>query len=377
MGDARTEHLLLAARHYRKLRENDPTVGLVSMDELKAHKVVGPQGGVGYAEGYAGSTLVDQTEHDLPTPSRQPSASKPKTVKKQPRNTSNPLLPQTPRQRGKAAATPRQTLQPTPGGGGFGDLLLAASMATRPSTPEAVHERLPIVHGYDPESSPSKRRRVETTPKQLAWTPGHETDSDGPVGYDSSPLRHRGDHASALDLLASASALEETPALATSARFSGLMNSGSGSLDEEDETRSLGNASHHSALGPAISLRASPPQNSTPTSSFKIPESPTQRTPSSSMPTPGATPRPRVTSKTQKTPTSKIKVKGEPMQQPTPILTPDGFASPAGGTVPGLGKYVHLTSSMPARRERSPYLKWTVEEVSVRNSRWRQADQSG
>jgi hypothetical protein len=39
------------------------------------------------------------------------------------------------------------------------------------------------------------------------------------------------------------------------------------------------------------------------------------------------------------------------------------FDSPTGAPVPGLGKYAHLTSSMPARRVRSPYLKWTVEEV--------------
>lgn len=39
------------------------------------------------------------------------------------------------------------------------------------------------------------------------------------------------------------------------------------------------------------------------------------------------------------------------------------YQSPQGGTVPGLGKYVHLSSSMPARRVRSPYLKWTIEEV--------------
>lgn len=41
------------------------------------------------------------------------------------------------------------------------------------------------------------------------------------------------------------------------------------------------------------------------------------------------------------------------------------YQSPQGnGGVPGLGKYVHLSSSMPARRVRSPYLKWTIEEVS-------------
>ncbi|EKD02339.1 hypothetical protein A1Q2_03395 [Trichosporon asahii var. asahii CBS 8904] len=41
----------------------------------------------------------------------------------------------------------------------------------------------------------------------------------------------------------------------------------------------------------------------------------------------------------------------------------DTFASPtAGAAVPGLGKYVHLSSAMPARRVRSPYLKWTKEE---------------
>lgn len=42
------------------------------------------------------------------------------------------------------------------------------------------------------------------------------------------------------------------------------------------------------------------------------------------------------------------------------------YQSPQGnGGVPGLGKYVHLSSSMPARRVRSPYLKWTIEEVSL------------
>jgi hypothetical protein len=42
------------------------------------------------------------------------------------------------------------------------------------------------------------------------------------------------------------------------------------------------------------------------------------------------------------------------------------YQSPqGGGGVPGLGKYVHLSSSMPARRVRSPYLKWTIEEVSL------------
>ena len=39
--------------------------------------------------------------------------------------------------------------------------------------------------------------------------------------------------------------------------------------------------------------------------------------------------------------------------------------TPSGATVPGLGKYVHLSSTVPARRIRSPYLKWTTEEVSA------------
>jgi hypothetical protein len=51
------------------------------------------------------------------------------------------------------------------------------------------------------------------------------------------------------------------------------------------------------------------------------------------------------------------------------------YQSPQGtGSVPGLGKYVHLSSSMPARRVRSPYLKWTIEEVSLQGRRswiWR------
>jgi hypothetical protein len=391
MGDARTEHLLLAAHRFRKLREADPTVGLVTMDELKAHKVVGPQGGVGYAEGYGGEDDVeDRPEHDQISTSRRPSASeKAKAGRgKQSRNASgsNPLLPQTPRQRGKAStstSTPRPTLHATPGGGGFGDLLLAASMATRPTTPERSRASTVMApamsasrstsgrgDGYDVESSPSKRRRVVTAPSNATWTPGQDDESDRVelgVNYDTSPLQGHGEH-SALDILAQASALSNPP-MSSSARFGGLMGSGSGSIDDDDDAQSPGIASHHSALGPAISLRASPPSSHVQSSSseFRIPDTPSQqRVVASSMPTPNATPRPRVSSKSlpKKTPAGKTKVKGEPVQQPTPILTPDGgFASPAGGTVPGLGKYVHLTSKMPVRRERSPYLKWTVEEV--------------
>ena len=52
MGDARAEHLLLAAKKVRSMRNAGSAVGRLTLEELQRHGVIGPEGGVGYSEGY-------------------------------------------------------------------------------------------------------------------------------------------------------------------------------------------------------------------------------------------------------------------------------------------------------------------------------------
>ena len=62
MGDARSEHLLLAARKVRSMRQENSTVGMLTLSELQRSGVVGPEGGLGYSEGYGHE--VGQVESD-------------------------------------------------------------------------------------------------------------------------------------------------------------------------------------------------------------------------------------------------------------------------------------------------------------------------
>ena len=62
MGDARTEHLLLAAKKVRSMRAQDDRVGRLTLEELKRGGVIGPDGGVGYAEGYEGVILPESSD---------------------------------------------------------------------------------------------------------------------------------------------------------------------------------------------------------------------------------------------------------------------------------------------------------------------------
>lgn len=183
--------------------------------------------------------------------------------------------------------------------------------------------------------------------------------------------------ASALDILAQASQLDvaqgDTPTPETAV-----------DLDPSKPTAashpsSVGKASSSSTLEPAIDLHPS----STPRTEPRVLDpTPTQAQP---LATPQARPRNLSNASELQTPAQRLLYPPEspgPFDDPHqhglyPPATdppPGAFASPTGATVPGLGKYVHLSSSMPARRVRSPYLKWTVEEVSHPTERSPESD---
>ena len=431
MGDARTEHLLLAARKVRSMRAQDDRIGRLTLEELKRGGVVGPDGGVGYSEGYGGGAIEEEETEELLSDSedeklmitdRRSSAIKGKGKGKV---GTTPLLPRAKRSgkkslpipttpRGRASA--QQHPETTPGGGMFSDLLRAAEMATRPGTPtpSGTIKAVPMsamsatrsTHQNRDEStsdrgSPVKRpRREAPTP---AWgqerCPPAETGEAQKVDEAESAAHQE---ASALDILAQASQLDvaqsqpgsqsSTGPLASAARLGGMM-------EGDDAGSSPRSSGPENGLAPAIDLRIGSGDAQVfnrqalgvqiedhqidPSLSDLPRDDTTAQTPKS---------RPRAPSNASgihtpaRGPASQayhLSLSDRPFDEspitihgPSPPsvarsdatvqeMGPGAFASPTGATVPGLGKYVHLTSSMPARRVRSPYLKWTVEEVSV------------
>lgn len=328
MGDARAEHLLLAAKKVRTMRKDDKSVGHLTLDELQRRGVIGPGGGIGYSEGYGG---VDDGEDELPDsdledvkPSTSPMSNR-RTIKSSgtplPRSNkkSKRTVPITPSRSRGAPLVP----QTTPGGN-FNDLLLAAELATRPGTPSrsaASTSRVPGSSQYSLDS-PSKKRRRQA-PATVEWsTRRHLNEDDDGSPRKSAPSTGGTDdshEASALDLLAQAS---QDVAQSSQSSTGGMLASAArlgGAIDSErDRFRPPGGRAE-TPLGPAINLEGSP------------------------------------------TPTPSRATRENPFANPS--STPGAFSSPIGGAVPGIGKYVHLSSAVPARRVRSPYLKWTKEEV--------------
>lgn len=323
MGDARAEHLLLAAKKVRTMRKDDKSVGRLTLDELQRRGVVGPGGGVGYSEGYGGvregeDELQESDEDEIKpiiSPTRRGSKSTPllPRTKKLPKRP----VPSTPsRNRGIPVAP-----QTTPGGN-FSDLLLAAELATRPGTPSgssAPPSRVASSARYVLES-PSKKRRRQP-PATIEWSTRRHLNEEG----DGSPRKSApstggtedSHEASALDLLAQAS---QDVAQGSQSQSGGVLSSAArlgGAIDSDRERYQPESSRSETPLGPAIDLDA----NATPARSRDNP-----------FVNPGS--------------------------------TPGALSSPIGGVVPGIGKYVHLSSSAPARRARSPYIKWTREEVS-------------
>ncbi|WOO79687.1 uncharacterized protein LOC62_02G003207 [Vanrija pseudolonga] len=269
LGDARAEHLLLAARRVRSLRPQDGSIGRLTLGELKSRGVVGPDGGVGYSEGYGGvkgaedeppvtdleSLLSPSSERRVnPTskqsssqPSGTPSTARPKQTKRS--------MPTTPSRSRGAAQVP----QTTPGGN-FSDLLLAAELATRPGTPSRDTS---TSHGPSATmsatrtttgtqyifESPSKKQRRQP-PATIEWVPRRQLEEESAAPRASSTTDDR--HESALDLLALASqdvAQGSSSVLAAAARFEGMMEG-----DQEGyQSQSRGDT----PLGPAIKLEGS------------------------------------------------------------------------------------------------------------------------
>lgn len=340
MGDARTEHLLLAARKVRAMRQSDDRVGRLTLEELKRGGVIGPEGGLGYSEGYGGMDDIedDADESDL---EEKPILSERRVKGKGKMATPGPKKGMKPPSTPGAQKTSRQPLT-TPGGSNFNDLLRAAEMATRPTTPSPGSQAVSATRTTNARDSQSPKKVDKGEEK---------ADSDG--------------ENTALDLLLQASQIDSPE--------------GQPSKKQKKETR-LG-------LAPALELRQTPG----PVADHLIDPTlvnPSPRTTSSTFVPPLSTPQQRPRKYSNASASAEITTPARNWYQESPFdagsspplvakrerfgsiaATPlqegeNTFNSPTGGTVPGLGKYVHLTSSMPARRMRSPYLKWTVEEVS-------------
>ncbi|WVR03267.1 hypothetical protein IAU60_000258 [Kwoniella sp. DSM 27419] len=410
MGDARTEHLLLAAKRVRNMRSADERVGRLTMDELKKGGVIGPEGGVGYSEGYGGpdSGLEDEDseyeEKILST--RRPSLSArskgkvpgqthtqgtpllPRAKRSGKRHVNVPSLPQTPSKSSRKNHPPPPT---TPGGSNFNDLLRAAEMATRPGTPTPEdHAMAPPLSAMSATRSTTRIREDSASERGSPVKRARREQWSSPGVEDTLIATQKSGHASqqsasALDLLAQASQLDA----AQSGDLSSVSSSGplpsaarlGGVLEHAGHRGSSPLRGIEPLLGPAIDLGPFP----------RHPASDVDELPpnsDASIITPKGRPRTYSNASELATP-SNGRVYASSQMYPTPggeTVFEEGtpktegsisLASPSGGAVPGLGKYVHLTSSIPARRVRSPYLKWTVEEdellaraVAIHGEKW-------
>jgi len=382
MGDARTEHLLLASKKLRSMRAKDDRIGRLTLDELQRGGVVGPEGGIGYAEGY-GEVIgredneeyadVSDEEEIKPFNRRGSMSNRGKTG-------ATPLLPRAKRSNKRGLpppTTPRSKAarsQPltTPGTGNFNDLLRAAEMATRPGTPTPPASAALL--GQMPFSAMSATRST-TRGRELGGS-GSERGSpvkrprrEGPIGTPAGwtgDVFDEEDESSALDLLAQASQLDVAQSDAPDVEGQDLLGGSQGSLGPAIDLRSTPTATlqhqqqhyqHHQQIDPA--LRGDLSRRSSGPGPTATPQTRPRALSNASM-TELHTPARKYDSYEDTPNTLRSPPSSLPRDMHDP--PPGAYASPTGATVPGLGKYVHLTNNMPARRIRSPYLKWTNEE---------------
>jgi hypothetical protein len=212
MGDARTEHLLLAARTVRTMRANNPNIGLMTIAELKRNGVVGPEGGIGYSEGYGGH-FDSESDHDHDRDrdrdqleseeeeDRKPVFGNGRTRtpggKGKQSTTTTPLLPRakkgakqsfpapptTPRSKKSTAQQQQQQPLTTPGGSNFSDLLRAAELATRPQTPRREGQgSLPIPTPIPMSAMSATRTRMREESVSERGSPVKKSRRVGEVG---------------------------------------------------------------------------------------------------------------------------------------------------------------------------------------------------
>ncbi|WVQ85197.1 hypothetical protein IAT38_007362 [Cryptococcus sp. DSM 104549] len=308
MGDARAEHLLLASKKVRAMRHTDKRVGRLTLAELKRAGVPGPDGGLGYREGYdvrPESDAEDDEESEGEVPrmmllhERRMSAamaSSASKVKESPAFSSTPLLPnrakrggkrpaahptplpQTPSRQRMSGAPPSSLPQTTPGGSNFNDLLRAAEMATRPASPSDAVDGAPALqapisttrstttthHSHSHSHSrgvargrgdSDEERGSPKRPRRDTWgaAPGTPLVPGPPMPLISAtPSSTQKSSSSALDLLAQASQLDMVSNERSPAKTADAPSSGSRGmlLDPASSPRS----SMEDALGPAIDL---------------------------------------------------------------------------------------------------------------------------
>ncbi|WWC57800.1 uncharacterized protein I303_100335 [Kwoniella dejecticola CBS 10117] len=421
MGDARTEHLLLAASRIRTLRQADDRIGRLTLDELKRNGVIGPNGGVGYSEGYPGAEseaedeLSEEEELKPFDHARRPSTSmgkpahrrssqvagtpllpRPKKSKKTLNPPAQPTIPQTPTKSIRKQPPP----QTTPGGSNFNDLLRAAELATRPGrpTPESRSQQVAPFSAMSATRS-TTRARDESASERGSPVKRIRKDEWSPERQDLRTISAQQDipssqgSASALDLLAQASQLEVAKSGEMSSSSSNeALNSATKMRGFKEPVTGNGRSSspirlnEEMPLGPAIDLTTFARPKAPPFPAPMAPMEDHDHQVDSNMNMALTTPknRPRAYSGTSDLATP-VTAREYPSSTiyPTPgrerDFEDDAFASPAGGGngIPGLGKYVHLTSTIPTRRIRSPYLKWTIEEdellaraVAMHGEKW-------
>jgi hypothetical protein len=350
LGDARSEHLLLAARRLRTLREKNPEIGLITAAHYNYASLQAPDPNAAlepYPEG--ASELDDDDGAKDRTPRGKVRA---KGKKAAGGSMAPPKTPITASTKGKGRRKDDGAVQRTPGGSlgtpgrGFEELLAAAQSLQHPTHPTSTLRNAfaePPANSTTPTAPPQspKRRRVGSA--GAGWVPG--ASAPGPSG--------EGLHTSALDLLALASSHDPaSPAPSSSARLGGLLGSGGSDNDVgSDSGRSAGSASR--GLEPAFALRtdaegafghsflgSDPPMAGPSTTPRDARLPPDGSSPYLASQTPSALPQ---------------RVKEEFA----------GFASDLGSQSPpatGVAPLDNATSAVPARRVRSPYLKWSPDE---------------
>lgn len=364
LGDARSEHLLLAARRLRTLREKNPEIGLITAAHYNYASLQAPDPNAPLELYVDGPSDFDDDEG---AKDRTPKGKGRAKGKKAAGGSSMapPKTPVTASAKGKArrkddasARTPGGSLG-TPGRG-FEDLLAAAQSLQHPHHPTSTLRDAfaePPANLTTPTAAPDspKRRRVGTASGGNAWVPGVTA-----VG----PAQQQGDglHASALDLLALASSHDPaSPAPSSSARLGGLLGSGSdGDVTSESGRSAAGSASR--GLEPAFALRSEAPSLYAPSGAYdQQPVAGPSTTPRNMRPLPDG-------------PSPFLGASSSPRLSQTPSALPqrvkDEFAGlardlSASQSPPARGPAAPLdnaTTAVPAKRVRSPYLKWSPEE---------------
>lgn len=350
LGDARSEHLLLAARRLRTLREKNPEIGLITAAHY-GYASLQPPNPNAPVDMLAEQSEVDDEEL---VKDRTPKG-KGRAKGKKAAGSGAMAPPKTPLGTATKGKSRKKDDSRTPGGSlgtpgrGFEDLLAAAQSLQHPhhstshptSTLRDAYAEPPPNLGTPTAPESPKRRRVGGATSG-GWVPG----ANAPVG-SSDRQGEPTHHSSALDLLAFATA-HDSPAPPSAARLGGLLGSSGDSDVASESGGSAGSTSR--GLEPAFALRS---------------ESPSLWLDSQPVAGPSTTPR----GLRLPPDTSLLSSSVSPRFSQTPNALPqrikEDLATDLANQSPPSGKGGASTvdgAAAPPRRARSPYLKWSVDE---------------